>query len=374
MRGKPYDAVVGALLCIGGILSVSLGALAQEVVPVVKKQEAVQKHPSKASAESVENAEKKQENPVSAEQSAEVDAEDEEVFTPSYGTWGYSLMFSDADLDRIKKVLRAYESKRDGSAQSQVGLTAKQQISNLLQGDGTDAVGTKLTLPSFYLRSIAYNSAKNWTIWLNSTMIASDDKDVMEHIQVVSVAPERVSFVWSVGDEFVGTLKRIQKIDSKKEDAENTSEDVAANRVMQGKSTHYFDAVKKEYHFSLGINQFLSVEYDEVYEGIPEGMKIVSLDDEATAGDKGKANAVNAATKVNDSRANNTAASTSAGEAFMRNPEQSLERMAGEKASPRAQIMKALEGAAPSAATSMEQIEKALPAVTTPATQPVTQP
>ncbi|MCC7259775.1 MAG: hypothetical protein IT567_01935 [Alphaproteobacteria bacterium] len=138
-----------------------------------------------------------------------------------------SIMYSGTDIENLKKVLAAYESRKQqeigagmaatpGSGVGAAGAGAGQGdgfIDSLIQNiqGGQGAIesgggaggGMAASAKSFYLDSIMYMSSGNWAVWINGRKFSHDEQesdDAAADIKIEDISREKVTFSWAVGN------------------------------------------------------------------------------------------------------------------------------------------------------------------------------
>ena len=294
---------------------------------------------------------------VSDAVSSAVDSNVDSAFVASYGTWGYSLLYNDDDLGRLKKALNTYEANI-GKEPSEV--VVDDEIASLIdQAEQKKEEPIQVSFPSFHLHSIAYSSPKNWSIWLNSDMISSDKLDDSDGLEVVSISNEKVDFKWTLAREIADALKRKADASKRAGGVSAAGADVATlptstpsevtptspappedmaqfapNRMSLAKGQSRYDEKNKVYYFTLRANQVFVSETNSVYEGLPKGLVIVPLDQAMTRKDG------QVVAKDDNAPARGAVAPS-------QSIDHAVESMMDKKVSPKAQIIRALEGDAP---------------------------
>ncbi len=105
----------------------------------------------------------------------------------SFGTAKYSLLFAPAQVEAMKKALTAYESisHEVGTPDFQVPVEVAPQ----------QKVGEPSDYPVFYLSSILYHSADDWTVWLDRARVTPQHNT--GELVVTKVTPDRAWFRWT---------------------------------------------------------------------------------------------------------------------------------------------------------------------------------
>lgn len=181
-----------------------------------------------------------------------------------------SLLFPQNDLDRFHEQLSSYKKSGGGLAKSLELYEEKVEE----EDDGIDKVqdqlitspSSELVSPSFFLKSILYTDAKNWTIWLNGDKVRSEYSDEYPKAEILKVTPEYVVLKWKSSDfdrlspNYASELKEVIKGDM---EVGKRSE---WNLASEKKDIHV-NSIKGEVKFKLYPSQSFSVYYMRIYEG-----------------------------------------------------------------------------------------------------------
>jgi hypothetical protein len=297
-----------------------------------------------------------QKSPVAASGVSAANPEDDSQEL-SYGSWKYSVMFSPEDNERIKKVLRSFELGLDDA---QVKTDDKKDslddtVNALMQDAEKAGVVKTVRMPSFHLHSIMYTSAHQWSLWLNTDLIANDTPDTMQGVEAVSVSSDRVVFKWTLPADAVAAVKAKKK-SKKTAKSKNKVEEVpavASNRLAQSAAALRYDEKENAYYFTLKANQVFVSDSERIYEGTPQGVDLVPLEQMYSA----KAEvAAKTAEKLSDNDTADTSKKTTSSNPANKDAE--IVKMLEEKVSPKAQIIKALGGEVPVKSAVPEELSK----------------
>lgn len=123
-------------------------------------------------------------------------------YQPSYGSWPFSIMFTDKEISDIKKVLDYYEIQKYQTEQSidEEQKEAQAQVEEILLQQGEKK---ELVYPVFQLRSIVYKTPENWTVTVNHQQYSSWDKPEKkeaDELKILALTPEKVTFSWTPKD------------------------------------------------------------------------------------------------------------------------------------------------------------------------------
>jgi hypothetical protein len=103
-----------------------------------------------------------------------------------------SIMFSDQEIIQLKATEEAQKIKRAQEERQQVAVEKeprKRQAS------------AYYTYPQFYLGSLAYYSAEEWTFWLNGKKYTPASGTEADGVTIESVLPSRIIFTYKVRKE-----------------------------------------------------------------------------------------------------------------------------------------------------------------------------
>ena len=195
-------------------------------------------------------------------------------FVPSYGKVEFSLMFPEAEMSNMRKILRFYEVKKaseedpasnptvqDGNGQYDDYLAQVLGEIDGVQGGVLQPEEDLTPLPSYYLGTILYRSPTAWSFWLNGRRINPGDE--IPEILLDRITPTSVSMLWQPE-----RLSRVLNIwDSKKSpDAPR-----AYGNRSASKQHINVDVDSGFVTFTLSRHQTFNAEVMEVYEGKLEG-------------------------------------------------------------------------------------------------------
>ena len=111
----------------------------------------------------------------------------------SFGNAPMSLLFTPVQIDMMRSVLAHAEANRKAKP-TDIEVTPEMAFPGLLELTGPKIAEEPAIYPSFYLASIFYRSAKDWTVWLNGLRITPQTNS--GEVEVVAIAPDRARFRW----------------------------------------------------------------------------------------------------------------------------------------------------------------------------------
>lgn len=188
----------------------------------------------------------------------------------SLGAAPISIFLSPAKLQALEEALYEYESHPGAAAKVDPALEAV--------FESKPKVEEPETYPVFYLSSIAYRAADDWTIWVSGHKITSRKNTT--DITVISVSPTQASFMWKpTYSEALTTRKRDNKF---------APLDAVKNKLTRPSSYNY-DEQTGVTTFTLRPNQSFVTAYMNTFEGYIESPKLTPLSTEADAAAKTKA-------------------------------------------------------------------------------------
>ncbi|MFZ4541185.1 MAG: hypothetical protein ACOYNL_05150 [Rickettsiales bacterium] len=167
----------------------------------------------------------------------------------SFGNSTISILFLPPQIERMKKTIRLYEDTDHGTEKPAVFV----DVEELPVAEKLDEPAN---YPVFYLSSIVYNSAKDWSIWVAGYKITPHQNDT--DVTVVSVRPDSVTFRWSP------TYANV--IDKRKDASAFAPTDAVINKVASAQPIEW-DTKTGTLTFTLRQNQTLALGYYSVFEG-----------------------------------------------------------------------------------------------------------
>ncbi len=212
-------------------------------------------------------------------------------YQPSYGTWPFSIMFREKEVSDIKKVLDYYEIQKYQAAKTADPKQQEniEQVEDILKNAPTNA---PVIYPVFQLRSLVYQSPKEWSIVVNNTRFNSRDpldKNAGNDLKILSLNKEIVYFSWIPADpKFYADMiqKKIlrdQNIPSSTAGTAAPGQPAApmplvavsyANRIATNAPRPLVDDALRGVTFRLRPNQTINMETLEIFEGRPPNLVI----------------------------------------------------------------------------------------------------
>lgn len=110
--------------------------------------------------------------------------------------WRGSLMFLPADIERLRKFADAYRGNKEALKELEGGNDMGAYLDDLLKGQEAKSDGVTYTFPYFYLGSIAYHGANDWTIWVNNRRITAQNQHLLRVLTVKQVTAKYAIFEW----------------------------------------------------------------------------------------------------------------------------------------------------------------------------------
>ncbi len=191
--------------------------------------------------------------------------------TTSMGTTRFSIFFSPVQMRALEQALGEYERNAPVSSEEKTDLTVDfaqpAEVPKIVEPD---------PYPVFYLSSIAYRAANDWSIWVSGHKITSQKNST--DLQVLSVSPTQVSFAWKpVYAEAITKRKSKNLFASTTEITNKLSKPARFN----------FDDTAGVATFTLRPNQTFAPAYMNSFEGFVESPKLAPMapEEPAAAGD-----------------------------------------------------------------------------------------
>lgn len=215
----------------------------------------------------------------------------------SYGVWKKSLFFTSAESSQLKSAIdigdRVFATGGDPAAL----MDGDDEIARILaEEEEKNAKPIQIQYPSFFLRSVAFSSPKDWTVWVNNRLLSDEVPEDETGLKVVAISPEKVSFDWTPPAEFIKALKRLDMQAKLKQKAAASPQPSATNdpslqtsaasttaqpptpafdapnRVAIDTPSGVFDKDAGVIHFTLKANQVFNAQNYKVFEGLPAAM------------------------------------------------------------------------------------------------------
>ncbi len=268
-----------------------------------------------------------------------------EEFQPSYGTWKYSIMFGRSDIEKLKKVVEMGErALRKGEDVPKAVSPEDDEIAKLLSEAEAKNPNepVQIVYPSFHLHSIAYSSAKQWSVWVNSVMLSNETPESEEGLKVVGLNNEKVDFLWTPPKEFVDALKKLEMQKRLAKQKSVPAYDAPSRIALDTKSGSY-DQKAQEMRFSLRPNQVFFTETYHVFEGLPKTLNFVDAGAKGKEVEEGENMETAPSSEVNTT-SQNTQAVAATPKVDAPNVDSGIEDVLNTKQSPKAKMEKVLNG------------------------------
>ena len=187
--------------------------------------------------------------------------------TYSYGDSSLSILFTPTQIDQMKTAVRTYENASHNSTSTTfVGPTSTATVASPTAL--MPAIAEPASYPVFYLASIAYDSPKEWSLWVSGHKITSRKNDT--DLTVIRVNAESVTFSWTPMYVMALTERRTQKLFA--------PVDPVKNRLLSTQPIN-FNETNGTVTFTLKTNQSFAVGYFRIFEGFmttPSSMPAVA--------------------------------------------------------------------------------------------------
>lgn len=167
----------------------------------------------------------------------------------SFGDAPYSVLFTPAQADSIRKALTTYETIRRTGQSSGGDLVIEEEVPSA-------PIAEPAVYPTMHLASIAYRNPADWTVWINRERITPSSNDGA--LRVVRLGPTQAQFAWKppFGDSF-RTRSELNLF--------------APTSTVAHKATHpnnaLYDPVTEQVFFTLKPNQSFASGYMATFEG-----------------------------------------------------------------------------------------------------------
>lgn len=179
----------------------------------------------------------------------------------SFGTNGYSLMFSPSQIDNMKRALSTFEMlSRTGQVNPEIEIIEE-------QSDTTKALAEEpAEYPVFSLSSIVFRSAGDWTVWISGLRITPKTNE--QEVRVIGISAGQAQFSWK--PVYNGALKeRVQN--------HLLADPTPLAHKMTKPNTAIFDQQSGQAVFSLRPNQTFVPAYMTTFEGRVPGVTLPAL-------------------------------------------------------------------------------------------------
>jgi hypothetical protein len=197
-------------------------------------------------------------------------------FRPSFGDWKYSLLFSDVEVERLRKTITTGEKFLLNGEEAVPVANEDDEIAKLLaaEEEKNQKEPIKISYPSFHLHSIAYSSPKVWSVWVNNQMLTDDTPETDDGLKVEHISEEKVDFTWTPPKEFVEALKKLEMQQKTATKPAPVPYDAPSRIAIDTKQGGY-DKKLQVMSFSLRPNQVFFTETYHVFEGLPKNLNFV---------------------------------------------------------------------------------------------------
>ncbi len=185
----------------------------------------------------------------------------------SYGKWQKSIMFANNDMKKMKAILDIYE-KNIPASEYDMGLYDSLnaiKVDGIVNVDGEEVKQIK-EYPIFHLKSIAYKSKRDWSLWINNIKITNhNNRSNKYEVKIIKLDKGKAYFSWLPKDEeyikyFAAKHSGLIKL------AKSTAKE-RTNRFGRPPARPILNNDKTAIYFSLRLNQSFSAEKFETYEG-----------------------------------------------------------------------------------------------------------
>ena len=210
----------------------------------------------------------------------------------SFGNAPFSLLFTAEQAQAMRSVLKAAEDqKRAAIATGATPATASPDASlSAFIGQAPGLIEEPIAYPVFYLSSVMYRDANDWSVWIGNRRISAQDNT--GELSVTSVSNDAASFRWKPAYSAALTRrfqeKKFLPVDTVKHRATRTN-------------TASFNAVEQFVTFTLKPNQSFSAGHLATFEGqvrpaaVPSMVAVIPGVDGGSAADSVTGQAVSTA-------------------------------------------------------------------------------
>ncbi len=175
----------------------------------------------------------------------------------SYGDSSLSILFLPDQVERMKAAIRTFESS-DQKPKTNIVPTTPTEVVKIEEPKA---------YPVFYLASIAYDSDRDWTVWVSGHKITAQKNET--DLTIVRLSPDSVTFLWK--PDFIKALLHRQDENS------FAPLDKVKNRLST-MQTLKMDEKTGNVEFTLRQNQAFSAGYFGIFEGYIESPVIETID------------------------------------------------------------------------------------------------
>lgn len=166
----------------------------------------------------------------------------------SYGENGISLFYTTEQVDRMKRALEAHEGK-----------IVTKNAEPVEEAPVVEKVDEPTSYPVFYLTTIMYRSANDWSIWVSGFKITAQKNTT--DLTVTAVTPDSVTFNWKPG--FTAAFQM-------RSEGKNFADPGPLKNRLQTNSNIVYNPETGIVTFTLHQNQSFSVGHYAVFEGYVE--------------------------------------------------------------------------------------------------------
>ncbi len=211
----------------------------------------------------------------------------------SYGTSNLSLLFTPAQMNRMKTVLSIYEAARRNRSDTAIEVI---EDAGPIEEAAPDFLKEPTSYPVFTLKSIAYRDARDWTVWIGDLRITP--RTNTQEVRVIGVNRNLAQFLWK--PEYHEALQQ-------RANMKLFAPTVAVKHKMTSPNMAVLDAAAGQVTFTLRPNQSFSAGYMSTFEGkitSPNLPKIEGINEEEAMPTDASTNPI-AAPAAGDTRATN---------------------------------------------------------------------
>lgn len=191
-------------------------------------------------------------------------------FKLSMGSFGISLMYSHYDMSNLTQILDLYERTMGDKPKKEVEreeITDEDPLAELLKEQPAEPkIVKEFPLPNFYLGTVMYQHAGQWSVWINQKRInathPSYDFGTAGTIRVSGITSNMVTLNWTPADMAQAVRTWL--------DRDNLKVASLKHRQARGSSLS-FDEKNKVFVVSMLNNQTFSANSMQIVEGkLPE--------------------------------------------------------------------------------------------------------
>lgn len=177
----------------------------------------------------------------------------------SFGDSDVSVLFLPEQIRRMKESTMEFENQ-GGKPATLVNVQPTLEVKQ-----SAEVISEPSNYPVFFLSSIAYKNAGEWTIWIGAHKITSHKNN--SDVVVLAVTPESATFSWKPTYSRAVLVRHQQDLFASTDQYKNKLSVVQRIRV-DGDGTIVF---------TLRQNQSFAVGYFSIFEGYVESPKLVAL-------------------------------------------------------------------------------------------------